>query len=259
MDVYRELLKLFLVHLTMFIILIYIILRLHLKKIYKIILCCCCIVIEYLVLKPLYDIIWYVLLLYTTRNKRIVTNMTRNLFTNFRLINNFKDLPKENTIIIANYPSNFLEYLNHFLIPKKVYIMAASQIVDWIQPFYEKDEIISVQSGGGYKYNYAHCTTQVVEKISKRPIFTYIERLCQKKSKYRVNYIKKGMFRISRKHNIPITPICFDIIDFDLFFTKGNYRIKVGKTFISTNPDQDAKKIKLFFNQSLNQFRYNTV
>lgn len=174
-----------------------------------------------------------------------------NLYKNYlNLKIDEKKLSKKPTIYVANYPSNYIEYLTHGLFCDKLCVVVHGPALKILKYIYGEKHIIPVEKG-----SYEKVQEKIVTKISEGySIFSYVERdYYNRKSDYDVCELRSGMFSISRELNVTLTPVCIDhihhimgIIDYECHFN-----VKIGDSFVVKDVKDDMNKVKLFFEKEL--------
>jgi len=179
--------------------------------------------------------------------------VAKNIYSNFYLSENFKDLPKENSIIVCNYPSDFLEYFVKWLIPKYSVFVVIKEIGGFMEKI-AGIKTLSVKRGGGYE----DLKIQIKEAIKHSSIFVYINQPEYRISKKCIGKFRTGMFSIAHELHIPITPIITDVIHQNKgYIPYQNYRIKIGKTEIISNLENYINKIRINYKKNILHFSKN--
>lgn len=177
-----------------------------------------------------------------------------NLFnTHFRLHHNFHKIPSYPCIIVANYIRDRVENILYPILPCPTTILA------------REGSYLNYLNGNVLEHTiptYTGCYNDIREKIKDtiaegRNIFCYVS--AYNKGVYNGLHISKihtSMFRIAKELNIPILPISFDYIEIEYgrVIDQPIY-IRVGDNFMVNNIDEDVKKTKKFFQNSLNRFK----
>jgi hypothetical protein len=172
------------------------------------------------------------------------------LYKNLNLNMNIKDLPSKPTIIVANYPSNYIEYLTHGLFGDKLCLLVYGPAVKILKYIYGKDHLIAVNKG-----NFEKTQEEVKHKLdSGYHIFAYVEKdYYNRKNPYTISELRTGMFSIAKNLNVTITPVTIDHIDHLLGGVNTNsiFNIKIGKTEYVNDIDKSIKQTREFFNTNL--------
>ena len=173
-----------------------------------------------------------------------------------RIVTNFEKLPKNPTIILANYVNDRLENTFCILIPRKLSILMQSSFknLNMNNIIYNPVYVSGVGKGN----------TKYVSKEVKKSIEEGNDFFCYINNPGYYDYLsrpKKGMFIIAMEHNISVTPITFDKID-TIFgcIPCQNYFIKVGDTFYVDNITTSRNKVTRFYRESFKEFnkeKYN--
>ena len=167
-------------------------------------------------------------------------------------------LPLKPTIIIANYPTNYIEYLaNHLLCDRKIcFVVKRTAPVQSIavRLFYHEENILFVSSKGSFE------DTQdiIEEKIQQGyTIFTYIDKTYFKRpTKYAVHDIRRGIFTIAKNLGVPITPMVFDHIDHSLgILEQTTFKIFTDETRFVRDIDEEMEKVHNLFKRKLKTFK----
>jgi len=198
---------------------------------------------------PIFTICGVVLSIITEKFKtyRIVSLF---LYKNLNLNMNLKDLPIKPTIIIANYPSNYIEYLTHGLFGDKLCLLVYGPAVKILNHIYGKDHLIAVTKG-----NFEKTQEDVKHKLENGyHIFAYVEKdYYNRKHPYTISELRSGMFSIAKNLNSTITPVTIDHIDHLLGGVNTNtiFNIKIGKTGYVKDIETSMKQTEDFFKQNL--------
>ena len=179
--------------------------------------------------------------------------LATNIFRQFQVVDNFHKLPEKNTIIIANYPCNWIEYLLHSLVPKNICLMMDEGGKKFIQNVYTIDKLILLKSGKG---NYNEAKREVENKIKNFSIFVYVNNNKTKFHNHHIGRLRKGIFYIAKELNISITPIIFEYVESTIgFLTNKKIRIKVGDTTNIVNVDESIKSSREYFQKNIIKFK----
>ena len=167
------------------------------------------------------------------------------------------NFPTKPSIIMANYPTNYIEYMVNHLFDKKIcmVVLGAAKLQNFaVSLFYPKDKILFVSKSGCYQQ-----TLELIkEKLDKGYyIFTYIEKDYYKRpKKYSISTIRSGMFRIAKELNTMITPVVCDHIDhFQGLFCNETYRIYIDKSRYIENIDDEIQSVTSLFSRKLKTFK----
>ena len=173
----------------------------------------------------------------------------KNIFTrNFRLIENFKDLPKSPSILVVNYCQSRMEFLAFKLIPVDFSFIYAYRLKNIISiyfdnPIYKKTDQNSFQDIKKEIQNHTNSGRYIVSYVS---IPTH---------HLGINRMRSGIFRIAKELNIPITPVCIDYIhNFFGYIPSQNFQIKIGETFYVQDIQESVNKTRNFYKENLDLF-----
>lgn len=173
----------------------------------------------------------------------------------FNIIENFKDIPSNPTIFVANYCIDRIENVLCITLPVKQSFVMRDIFKNPVTIF---GNIITspiyLKYKGSYDYLYDQVKTRHAQGMY---IFTYITK--GKYNSYSNNTIGKvttGILNIAKSLNISVTPICFDSIGYDNIgrIKNQNFEIYIGKEIYISDIDSDVLNIKKFFKQTLNRF-----
>jgi hypothetical protein len=188
-------------------------------------------------------------------NNKLYRQFTYDIFSemNIKIHHNFDALPKNPSILLLNYPNCDFEYFINGILPIDVYYLVSKKAKPLMNLAEIKDKnIIYVKHNKEFDY----VLSETEKKIKDRHILCYIES--HKKSVSGLGRIKKGMFSIAKKLNIPITPIYIDKINHFYGITKKQtFYVKVGKTQLVNNVFCSKNNVKNFFKNSLKEFAHN--
>lgn len=180
----------------------------------------------------------------------------QEIFTrNFRLIENFTELPKTPSILVLNYSQDKMETLVFKLIPVKcVPIMAGWSSIKNIIENYTGNVIFRPYNKRENMFN--TIKTEIQKYIEKKfYIFTYISIPSKH---FGLSKLRSGIFRIAKDLNVPITPICVDYIQNNFgYIPYQNFRIKVGETFYIQDIQQSMNRTRNFYKKNLTEFIKN--
>lgn len=173
----------------------------------------------------------------------------------FNVIENFKDIPSNPTIFVANYCIDRIENVLCITLPVRQSVVMRDIFKNPVTIF---GNIITnpiyLKHKGSYDYLYDQVKTHHEQG---RYIFTYITK--GKYNSYSNNTIGKvttGILNIAKLLNISVTPICIDSIGYDGIgrIKNQNFEIHIGKEIYINNIDSDVLTIKKFFKQTLIRF-----
>jgi hypothetical protein len=168
------------------------------------------------------------------------------------------NLPSHPTIIIANYPSTYIEYLANYLLSNNICMLLykgsviQSKITKY---FYEEDQILFV--GRGSKF--AETQEKVKAKIARGyTVLVYAEKkFYQRRTKYDISTLHSGIFSIARNISVPITPVVFDHIDHTLgIVSNDDYKIYVDRTRDVKDAVQSMDEVRILFRRKLRLFKF---
>lgn len=177
---------------------------------------------------------------------------TSKLFNDiFTLKTEFKNLNTNPTIFIANYPERYPEYLSIMLIPKNLSIILRGDVL--FKEFVDKP----------IKKNPTNSTYENIKKQIKNSleqntsVFGYCT-ICEPYKLFKLK-MRTGLFRIAKELNVTITPVVFDIVDIDNFFSikQQNYEIYIGESFYVSDIEKDVKTVRKLFKDKLKEFKQN--
>jgi hypothetical protein len=183
----------------------------------------------------------------------LMVNISHNLLCkNMNMIENFKKIPQENSIIICNYPSEIQEYLVQWLIPKKITIIVIKEIGNFMKKIGADVLLVDQQT----KNNYNKLKKEIENKIKSNSVFFYLNDPNSKMDKYDLGKVKTGVINIAHELKIPITPIVVDSTE-HIFgaIREQDFRIEVGETVIIKNPKLYINKIKKYYRKTINKFK----
>ena len=176
------------------------------------------------------------------KHKELFPLIRNMLYSNFNVIENFKDLPSQNSIILCNYPSDAIQYFYQWLIPKDICLISIVFLKNIVPMFYE--DSILLDRGGSYEW----LKKKIKEKIKKRYIFCYFNDPSYRIDTEEICTVRKGIFFIAKELNIPITQMGASQIkhNFFMFPEKQTITIKIGETKYVENPYQEISDITKF-------------
>jgi hypothetical protein len=170
---------------------------------------------------------------------------------------NIENIQQKPTIYMANYPSNYVEYMTHGLFGDKFCLLVHHGAMKGLKYIYGEEYLISVQKG-----NFEKIQKQVKKKIEEGfSIFCYVERdYYNRKSDYNICELRSGIFSIAKNINATITPVCIDhitytcgIVDDDIF------KIKIGDTKYVFNVEESLEYVKQFLKNELKKMKSNKI
>lgn len=188
---------------------------------------------------------------YKTGKYENMYTITNNLLVNgMNLIENFKDISKQNSIIMCNYPYEVPEYLVQWLIPRKITVIVIEELGNMMKKL--GADVILVKKG---KNNFDNIRKEIKEKIKHNSLFFYFNDPNSRCYKYDLGKIKSGVIKIAQELKIPITPIVVDFIynNFGAVY-KQDFRIEVGKTELVKNYIIYIHNIKRYYKKIMNKF-----
>lgn len=193
-------------------------------------------------------------------NKEFHAENTRSLFNKclYPVFTSGNKFPENPTIILANYPANYIEYLSNHLLPikKKCILLYKKAVIQsrLVKLFYTDDEILFVGKGNEFD----ETQRKVKDKLSKGyNIIVYPEKnFFNRKNKYDITNLRSGLFTIAKNINSTITPIVFDHIDhnFGLIINK-NFKIYIDKTRKVKDVDFEIDSVSKLFKRKLSHFK----
>lgn len=189
----------------------------------------------------------------TYKKYHLMVDISNNLLSkNMNMIENFKKIPRENSIIICNYPSEIQEYLVQWLIPKKITIIVIKEIGNFMKKIGADVLLVDQQT----KNNYDKLKNEIENKIKYNSIFFYLNDPNSKMDKYDLGKVKTGVINIAYELKIPITPIVVDSTE-HIFgaIREQDFRVEVGETVIIKNPKLYINKIKKYYRKTINKFK----
>lgn len=162
---------------------------------------------------------------------------------------------EDSSIIIANYPSNYIEYFVQGLFGEKLCVLVSSE-------HYHK-----------YQYLYGtECLVPVIHKEFERTqelvrgkimdgykVFAYAEKsYATRESPYHCQELRSGMFRIAKSVGCKITPVVVDHLDhsFGILRTETKFKIVVGETINVTDIEDDRRNVQKFMQKTLDKMKY---
>lgn len=167
------------------------------------------------------------------------------------------NLPNQATIIVANYPTSYLEYLANYLLPSNICMLLyrgsviQSKITKY---FYGKDQILFVGRGNEFEETQEKVRVKIAQGYT---VLVYAEKKFYKRpTKYDISTLHSGIFSIAKNTNVAITPIVFDHIDHTLgIVTNDNYKVYIDKTRYVTDIQQSMDQVAKLFRRKLRLFK----
>ena len=208
---------------------------------------------------PLVTMLAYALMILTGSLSDIPTRFLFN--TCLTPIYSGHKLPEKPTIIMCNYPANYIEYLcNKLLHPIQnkgicfVILKAAVVQSRIVKLFYPDNCILFIAKGGSFQ----HTLDLIKRKISQGySIFTYIEKdYYKRRDKYSISKLRSGMFTIAKTIGVTITPVVFDHIDhYAGLITQDTFRIHIGSTRLVKDVAEEVELVRQLFTKKLRLFK----
>ena len=180
----------------------------------------------------------------------ITKNLTKNLLvarTDF--IHNFENnIPTENTIYVANYPWNEIEYLAQRLIPGNVCGVAFdSHVGGLIRLIGSEEDFIVLPYKKGSTYELLR--DKIKSKIKTMSIFGYVENCHLRLTNNEIGLpLRSGLFEIAKELNITITPIFISHQEYKYgkISDRKTFRMEVGETYTVDDPVMIRRKVTSF-------------
>ena len=166
---------------------------------------------------------------------------------------NGEKIPTKPTIYIANYPSNYIEYLVHGLFCDKFCLLVYGPAVKILKHLYGEDHLIAVNKG-----SFNIIEKQIKDKIKNGySIFSYIEKdYYNRKNMFELCELRTGIFSIAHNLNVTITPVCVDHIHHIFGIPDNNiFKIKIGETVYVEDPEVSLKNTREFLKYELRRFK----
>jgi hypothetical protein len=167
-------------------------------------------------------------------------------------------LPLKATIIVANYPTNYIEYMaNQLFCNKKIcFVVLKTAFIQSriVQLYYSKENVLFVSSKGSFDTTQNIIRDKIEEGFS---IFVYVEEKYHRRpKKYSVQNLRQGMFKIAKNLHIPITPIVFDHIDHTFgILEQSTYKIFIDKTRFVEDIDYEMEQVHKLYKNKLKKFK----
>ena len=194
----------------------------------------------------------YIILFFGMKNYEFYRKAGRMIFH----ITNPEKLPKTPAIIIANYPTDFLEYLLAGSLDCKTVLLIFKGGAKYVIPSMGKERVISVDLDK--KNNFSLLKNEIKNKVKEGySIFAYPERDYHlRNDSYRLQNFRTGIFFIAKELNLPIVPIVYSHID-------SIVRFPVSKVYImepTTIRDKtDIEKIRKKMENKLFHLQFKVV
>ena len=166
---------------------------------------------------------------------------------------NISNIPKNPTIFITNYPSNYIEYLIPMFLGDKVCLLVRDHAVKTIKYLYGIDNIIGVEKG-----KFDKLQKQIKEKMDQGyHIYSYVERdFYNRKNMYNITELRSGMFSIAKNINVTITTIVSDHVEHIGGIINNNFKIIIGKTKYVKNVSKEMENTSKFFRKNLRNMSF---
>lgn len=174
---------------------------------------------------------------------------------NFGLKMNEKDIPCKPTIIMANYPINYVEYLTQGLFGSKVCLLVHEPAIKVLKYIHGEEHLVCVNKG-----EFDQLQQRVKEKLdSGYHIFCYIERdYYNRKHDYQITELRSGMFTIAKNLEVTITPVVIDHIKHTCGIDEDiPFQIKIGRTQTVDNVKEVMNKVRDFYSKNLRKMSNN--
>jgi hypothetical protein len=161
-------------------------------------------------------------------------------------------LKNTKTIYIANYPSDYLDYILPSLIQDKISIVMVDRLRKRTTSFFKKDQTIPVYEKNCFEKTQKHIEDRIKKGYN---IFCYINISSKMKNNdpYYLSEFRTGMFHIAKKLNLSIVPIVFSPLSFD---TRIRFRYHIFKPII-VEGENTIKYCRKIMQKKLRSFRYN--
>jgi len=180
----------------------------------------------------------------------ITKNLTKNLLvTRTDFINNFENkIPNKNTIYVANYPWNEIEYLAQRLIPGNVCGVAFDSFVGRLIRLTGSEEdfiVLPYKKGSTYEL----LRDKIKSKIKTMSIFGYVENCHLRLTNNEIGLpLRSGLFEIAKELNITITPIFISHQEYKYgkISDRKTFRMEVGETYTVDDPVMIRRKVTSF-------------
>lgn len=217
---------------------------------------------------------YYILLLLTFKHTRIplvtvflvLLSLLGGRFSVFRIASIFlfnsnlnlninSKLPTTPTIIMANYPANYCEYLVQGLFGDKICLVVHGPAIKILQFIHGKKRLIPVNG----KNQFYLVEKEVRKKIQEGyHIFCYVEKeYHNRKNKYAIDTVRSGMFSIAKNVNCTITPIVVDhISNFNGVIDNFNFNIFIDKTRYVKDVKKEVDNVTKLYRNKLRKFSF---
>jgi hypothetical protein len=165
-------------------------------------------------------------------------------------------IPHTPTIFVANYPSNYVEYLTQGLFGDKVCLVVYGPAIKLLQYIHGRSHLISVSEKKG---QFSSTQDKIKKKLSQGyHIFCYVERKYHDRSnKYKTTGIRSGIFSIAKNIGCTITPIVIDHIDhFNGILDNPVFNIHVDKTRKVENVNKEINMVSKLYKSKLCKFSF---
>lgn len=164
-------------------------------------------------------------------------------------INNFENkIPNKNTIYVANYPWNEIEYLAQRLIPGNVCGVAFDSFVGRLIRLTGSEEdfiVLPYKKGSTYEL----LRDKIKSKIKTMSIFGYVENCHLRLTNNEIGLpLRSGLFEIAKELNITITPIFISHQEYKYgkISDRKTFRMEVGETYTVDDPVMIRRKVTSF-------------
>ena len=166
---------------------------------------------------------------------------------------NLEALPKHPTIVMANYPSNYVEYFVQALVPNVV-LLVHGPAVRVLRYVMGEEKLIPVTRG-----SYAKTRESVRKALEKGSnIFCYVERDYWKRSDpFKMTEFRSGMFSIAKEIGATITPLVADHICHTGGVIDGRpFVVQVGQTQRVSDVVQRMQSVRAYMEAELRRIRW---
>ena len=166
-------------------------------------------------------------------------------------------LPDKPTIILCNYPANYIEYLCNKLLSKGIcFVILKAAVVQSriVKLFYKDNCVIFVAKNGSFQHTVGLIKRKIRQGYS---IFTYIEKdYYKRRDKYTISELRSGMFTIAKTIGVTITPIVFDHIDhYAGVIMQDKFRIYIDSTRLVEDVYTEVESVRKLFTKKLRLFK----
>lgn len=190
------------------------------------------------------------------RGRSSYRNIASKIFmNNFRLRNNFQELPNNPTILVTTYPITLLEYLVPILIPGNTCLLASGAAKKWMDMVYTNNQCcyIPIKKGGRYD-----AVKEIVrERLKNSHIIMYVE---DKERRYgrSVGNLWKGAFNMAKELGATITPLVIDnVLETMWYIPQQNFEIFVGPTISVLDPVSTLIEVRTLMREKKRLFKNN--